>query len=288
MKENLEQKKMRAASFTVYTNVFLIAVKLTASILTGSLALVATFVDSFFDFLSSSITYLGVRKAGTPADIDHLYGHYKYENISSLAQTTLITITALLIINEAVRRFLHPIELHATVVGIAAILATIATDILLSRYLSRKSQEYGSDALEASALNYKTDVWHNSAVLIGLVAVEFGFQMADPVAAVVVALVMAYAALKMGAKAFGVLTDASPSQKVLADIVRVIHSFPEVKSFHKMRARYSGRKIFVEFHLQMEKEMPLEKAHALAHKVKEKIMRVVKDIEEVTIHLEPK
>lgn len=283
-----KEKKLTAASYIIYTNIFLILLKLLVSFLTGSLALLSVFADSFFDFIGSILAYFGIRKASQPADESHLYGHAKFENIASLAQTFLISIVAVLIVIEAIKRIFNPIPLTETFFGILAMIINIFVDFLLSSYLIKKSVETRSQALAASAVNYRMDLFQNSAVLAGLFFASFGFYLADPLLAIFVALLMFRASFKIGKESVSALSDGSPSKKILDKIEKTIVSFKGVKSFHKLRARYFGRDIHVDVHIQLDPMLSLKKAHSISHSLKKEILKKVPEVGEVNIHFEPK
>lgn len=280
-------KKLRAASFSIGVNTFLIAMKFGVAIVTNSLAILAELAHSVFDMLASILAYLGIRKAEEPADSSHLYGHGKFENLSSFAQTVLIVITSVLIISEAVQRVFSPKRMEAPEIGVIVMLVTIGVDYFLSRYLHRTSREYGSSALEADAYHFTTDLWGAMAVIVGLFFVFLGFPVFDALAAIVVAVLMLWISYKLGKKSIHVLMDKSPPESVVERIGQVVSSTPGVRKFHKLKARQIGNKILVELHIQVSPKMTIKKAHSVAHNVKKRIMSEMPDVKDVTIHVEP-
>lgn len=159
-------KKLRAASFSIIVNAFLISMKAVVALITGSLAILAELAHSFFDIIASIFAYVGIKKAIEPADGSHLYGHEKFENLSSFAQTILIVVTSVLIVYEAINRIIVPKKLEATEIGLVVMLVIIGIDYFLSRYLHKSSKQYGSSALEADAYHFTTDLWGALAVII--------------------------------------------------------------------------------------------------------------------------
>jgi cation diffusion facilitator family transporter len=279
--------KLRAASFSVGVNLFLIILKLVVAILTGSLAVLAELLHSGFDLLASVFAYIGIRKADEPADGTHHYGHEKFENLSSLAQTVLIVITSMLVIYEAASRISNPAEINSSELGVLVMLITIFVDYRLSKFLHKASRDHGSAALEADAYHFTTDLWGALAVIVGLIFVSLGYPIFDSLAAIVVALLMLNISYHLGAKALHVLLDKSPPAEVVGKIEGVIRSTPRVKSFHKLRARLAGSKILIEVHIQVSSEMTVKESHDLSHDVKEKLMKEISSIKEATIHVEP-
>ncbi|MBI5228514.1 cation transporter [Candidatus Micrarchaeota archaeon] len=280
-------KKLHAASFSIGASLFLITIKLAATVVTGSLALLAELLHSVFDLLASILAYLGIRKAEQPADKTHLYGHEKFENLSSLAQTLLIVATSVLIIYEALNRINAPTKIEVPELGLFVMAVTLTIDYFVSRYLHSASSKYGSSALEADAYHFTTDLWGALAVIAGLAFVYLGYPVFDSLAAIAVALLMLWISYALGKKAFHVLMDWSPADSTVEQIERIVSSTPGVKHFHKLRARQAGNKLLVELHIKVSPRITLRKGHRIAHNVKKKLMRGMSNIKDVTIHVEP-
>ena len=281
-----EHANVKATKVVVAANLTLIATKLAVALLTGSLGVIAVLVDSLFDLAGSAIAYLGVKKGSEPADLDHHFGYRKYESLSSLAQLFLIGITAVLIINEGTGRLMSPKPLQITQVDLTLMLFTVAVDIALVIYL-RRNADHRSHAIQATIGNYSSDIMQNSLVFLGLAAVGAGFYIADPIAALIVAVLMLRVVWKVGAGVFHELTDASPPKGKLEDYERAVLSVAGVKSFHRFRARSVSGHVLVDMHLQLDPKMTLEKSHALGHKVKERLMGRFPEISDALIHIEP-
>jgi len=268
-------------------NAFLIIMKAVVAIITGSIAILAELAHSLFDMLASIFAYVGIKKAEEPADKTHLYGHEKFENLSSFAQTILIVVTSMLIIYEALNRIGVPKKLEATELGLIVMFITIVIDYFLSRYLHGKSKEYGSTALEADAYHFTTDLWGALSVIIGLGFVFLGFQIFDAIAAMVVAIIMLWISYGLGKRSINVLMDGSPSYEVIERISRIIASTHGVFGFHNLKARYAGKKIFLDFNIHVAPKITARKAHEIAHKVEKRLIKEIPNIKQVTIHIEP-
>ncbi len=282
-----KSKKLRAASMSIGVNLFLIVIKLAVAIITGSLAIFAELAHSFFDMIASIFAYTGIKKAEEPADSSHHYGHEKFENLSSLAQTILIVITSVIIIYEALDRIRSPKPIEATELGLIAMVATIGVDYFVSKYLHKASEEHGSSALEADAYHFTTDMLGAIAVIVGLVFVMAGFTMFDSFAAIFVALLMLWISYRLGRKSINALMDVSPQDAVMKQIGAIISSTPGVENFHKLKARYVGKKILVDVHVQVSCNITVQEGHDISHDVKERLIAEFPDIKEVTIHIEP-
>ncbi len=282
-----KHEKIGAVHWVVAANAFLISMKLAVALMTGSIAVIATLVDSVFDLIGTGLAYFGVKKAAEPADVEHLYGHGKMESLSGFAQVMLIGATALFLIFEAIKRFFAPIPLEVTAFDVAAIGINIVIDVAMSAFLKRKTKETQSIALEASAANYASDVLQNSAVLAGLFLAQAGLLWADPIAAILISLLMLRVVYSAGRKAAGELLDISPTQPVMKKIMQAILSVKGVKSFHHLRARMVEGKALVDVHLQLFPKMTLKKAHNVSHQVRSAVLRRVPQAKDVFVHTEP-
>ncbi len=280
------KSNIAATKFVVTANLFLIAVKLVVVLLTGSIAALAVLVDSLFDLAGSLLAYFGVKKGSEPPDADHLYGHRKYETVSSIAQLILIALTALFIIGEALHRLASPVALQITLADLGIMALTVLVDVGIVSYLKKKADN-ASPAIQASIGNYSSDIMQNSLVLVGLVATGSGFAAADPVAALVVAVLMLRVVYGVGRGAFGELTDAGPPKKQLEEYARAIMAVKGVRSFHKMRARTMAGEVRLDFHVHLDPKMPLYRSHAISEKVKQELFRKFPEVKEVLVHAEP-
>jgi len=284
--ENKGGGNLQSTKVIVAANIFLILAKLTVTMLTGSIAALAVLVDSLFDLAGSLFTYYGVRKSEEPADEDHLYGHKKYESITSLVQLSLIAITALFLINEAASRLQHPVVLEITFADIGIMLFAVLVDIGIVTYL-KKNARMSSPAMQASMGNYSSDILQNSLVLVSLFATGSGYYFADPLAALVVALLMLRVVYNVGKGAIGELTDAGPSKERLDGYSQAILAVKGVKSFHKLRARLVAGETHLDLHVHLDRKMQLEKAHGICTTLKHTLMEKFPEIKEVLVHPEP-
>jgi len=269
--------------------VFLLAVKLAAGIITGSLGIIAEFIHSFFDLLASVLAYLGIMKAAQPADKTHHYGHDRFENISSLLQSLLITLTSFIIIYEAYRKMTGGVHvIKESALGISVMGITLVLDIYIARYLHKKSDETGSPALEADAYHFTTDILSTIAVMVGLAAASFGYPIADVLSAIFVALIMLYISMRLGKDAVFVMLDRAPDGEIIGQVSGIISKYPKVSGYHSLRARTAGNKAFIDVCVHLDESLSLEAAHKIAHELEKKIIAECHDVKEVVIHLEPK
>jgi cation diffusion facilitator family transporter len=164
---------------------------------------------------------------------------------------------------------------------------TVIVDIMVSRYLHKASAEHGSSALEADAYHFTTDLWGAVAVIIGLAFVSLGFPVFDAIAAIAVAALMLWISYKLGKKSINILLDKSPPDAIMERISSVISTVAGVKSFHKLRARQAGNKIFVDVDIHVSPSISIRKGHDIAHEVRKRLEKEIPNIKHVSIHVEP-
>ena len=278
--------KRRIALTSVIAAVFLTGFKLIIGFLTGSLGILSEALHSGLDLVAALITFLAVRIADQPADEDHNYGHGKIENYSALVETILLLITCFWIIYEAIKRLVTgKVEIEVTIWSFIVIITSIIVDISRSRALMKVAKKYNSQALEADALHFSTDIWSSSVVLIGLVGVSFNFHFADPIAALIVALIVLGVSYRLGKRSFDALIDRAPAG-MAEDIKKIIAGIKEVKTFHDLKVRESGPYKFVDLNIHVESDLSISEAHNISHIVEEAIKNKIPNIQ-VTIHIEP-
>ena len=278
--------KNRIALTSVIAAVFLTSFKLVVGLLTGSLGILSEALHSGLDLIAAIITLFAVKFADLPADNEHNYGHGKIENLSALIETFLLLVTCFWIIYESVNRLInkHPIEVNAF--SFIVIITSIIIDFSRSRALYRVARKYNSQALEADALHFSTDIWSSFVVLIGLIAYSlFDFVYADSIAAMAVALIVLSVSYRLGRRAFDVLLDRAPS-KIVDLINQVINKIPGVIKYHDLRVREGGSYKFVELNIHVNKGLSIEEAHSISENVEYEITKKIPHCK-VTVHIEP-
>jgi cation diffusion facilitator family transporter len=286
--------KRSAALGSLLAAVGLTTMKIVVGVLTGSLGILAEAAHSGLDLVAAAMTYIAVRISGKPADRTHLYGHGKVENLSALLETLLLFITCGWIIYEATHRlFFHKVEVEVTVWSFAVMATSIVIDISRSRVLSRIAKKYNSQALEADALHFETDVWSSAVVIVGLAFVKLGewapslgwLRNADAVAALGVSALVIWVCWRLGTRTVDALVDSAPAgleERILAAVSAV----PGVQNCHNIRARYSGPRLFIDLHVLVDGRQTLFEAHALTETIEGVIQQIVPDAD-VTVHPEP-
>lgn len=289
-----EHEKNTAALSSVAAAVFLTTIKLVVGLLSGSLGILAEAAHSAWDLLAALVTCIAVWISGKPADRKHLYGHGKVENLSALIETILLLVTCIWIIHEAYDRLVvRQVHIDASVWTFAVMGISIAVDIGRSRMLYRVARKHNSQALEADALHFSTDIWSSAVVLFGLLGVkvadwfpELAFlQRADAAAALGVAILVVYVSMKLGLRTVEGLLDAAPAG--MAEKVKdMVESMSEVKDCHAVRARTSGPQLFIDVHVSLDGNMPLRKVHQVMDQIEERVQQNIPNAD-VTVHPEP-
>ncbi len=281
--------KTRAAGLSILSNAILIALKIVAGAITGSIAIITEAVHSSIDLLASVIAYFSVRKADEPADADHPYGHAKIENLSAAIEGMLILVGAGIIIFEATRRLVDTPAVESLGVGIAVIGFSAVANLVVSTYLYRRADATESPALEGDAAHLRTDAATSTGVLIALVLVEVtGVEILDPVVALVVAVAIVGAGVRILSRSSRVLVDEALPDEELAAVREAIEAQapPELAGFHKLRARRAGSRRYVDLHAQFVEGTTLSRAHEISHELQGAIRGRLRDAD-VLIHLEP-
>ena len=284
LSESNEKKNVALSS--VFAAILLTLTKLIVGLLTGSLGILSEAMHSGLDLIAAMMTYFAVKFADKPADEDHHYGHGKIENLSALGETVLLLITCIWIIYEAVSRLITGrTEIEVNFWSFAVMTLSILVDFSRSRMLARVAKKYKSQALEADALHFSTDILSSSVVIVGLIGSALHFPIADPIAALFVAGIVVWISFKLGKKAIDILLDKSPVN-LKAQIMEIVNTIPEVLVVHDIRLRTSGSMTFVELNIHVAVDLNISQAHQVSHHVEQKIMEKF-DKCEVHVHAEP-
>ncbi len=279
-----EKSKVAARSFLAA--IFLTSFKLIVGFTTGSLGIISEGVHSFFDLLAAGMTLIAVRYSDKPADYNHHYGHGKIENLSALIETLLLLITCGWIVYEAVHRLsTGKLDIEINFWSFFVIVTSIAIDFIRSRALSKAAKKFNSQALEADALHFSSDILSSFVVLVGLAAYTFNFRAADSISSIIVAFVVVVVSYRLGKRAINVLLDAAP-RGINEKVKKIIQDMKIVHDVHDIKIRNSGPDIFIEMNIHLEGDTLLQDAHKIASAIEEEIQSKVKN-SIVHIHMEP-
>jgi cation diffusion facilitator family transporter len=292
--QSAEREKRLAALSSVVAAVGLTTFKIIVGLMTGSLGILSEAAHSGLDLVAALVTYFSVRVSDKPADERHRYGHGKVENFSALIETLLLLLTCVWIIYEAVRRlFFEEVEVEISIWAFLVMGVSIVIDFTRSRMLSRTAKKHNSQALEADALHFSTDIWSSSVVNVGLIGVKLSeissdlefLAKADAVAALGVAIIVIVVSLQLGKRSVGALLDSAPDG-LAVKIEQRVEAVPGVVECHQVRIRTGGPQTFVDAHVVMDGRQTLEQVHALSNTIEEAIREIIPGAD-VTVHAEP-
>jgi len=292
--EAAQKEKRSVALISVFAAVGLTVFKLIVGLLTNSLGILAEAAHSGLDLVAAAMTYFAIRVSDKPADEHHNFGHGKVENLSALFETLLLLLTSAWIIYEAINRlFFNPAQVEASLWSFIVMGSSIVIDINRSRMLSKAARKYNSQALEADALHFSTDIWSSSVVIVGLIGVSLSkflpnlewMHLADSVAALVVAVIVIYVSVELGWRTVKALVDSAPGG-MAKKVEQAAKSIPDVIDAHAIRIRPSGPRWFIDLHVTMDGAIHLSRAHAGTEQIEQAVRKVVPGAD-VIVHMEP-
>jgi cation diffusion facilitator family transporter len=287
------REKRRAALLSVGSAVLLVSLKAFLVIRTGSLGVLSEALHSGLDLLAAVITFLSVRVSDEPADERHPYGHGKFENFSAFVETALLLITALYIIYEAFDRlFFHSVHIQPSITAILVLLVALTIDMTRARALKNVARKYSSDALEADALHFSTDVWSTIVVISGVGLVWAGetwnlpwLAYADALAGLAVAAIILWVGSQLGRRTLDALLDVAP-KGLQQEIAMAVARMDGVLDVDRVRVRRAGNRHFVDATVSVARTASLEQVHALSDAIEKRIGEIVPS--DVMVHAEPR
>jgi cation diffusion facilitator family transporter len=289
-----EQEKLSAALNSVLAALLLSGLKLVVGWWSGSLGILAEAAHSGLDLVAALVTLVAVHASSKPADQGHAYGHGKVENLSALLETLLLLVTCIWIISEAIERLgAKQVTVDASIWAFAVMAISIVVDVSRSRMLYRAAKKYRSQALEADALHFSTDIWSSAVVIVGLLGVRVAgrypglafLEKADALAAMGVALIVVVVSLRLGLRTIEGLMDTAPvgvAEKIKAEV----ETINTVADCHAVRVRQSGPHYFVDLHVTLDGGQTLHAAHELTERVEQAVQTILPGAD-VTVHPEP-
>lgn len=287
------REKKRAALLSVGSATLLVSLKAFLVVKTGSLGVLSEALHSGLDLVAAIITFLSVRLSARPADETHPYGHGKFENFSAFVETGLLALTALYIIYEAFDRlFFRAVHIRPSIAAMVVLLVALSIDMTRARALGHVARKYSSEALEADALHFSTDVWSTMVVIAGIGLVWAGetwslpwLVYADALAGLAVAAVILWVGSQLGRRTLDALLDAAP-KGLQPEIVRALERMNGVLYVERVRVRRAGNRYFVDATVSAARTASLEQVHALSDAIEKRIGEIVPA--DVMVHVEPR
>ena len=287
----LNNKKIFAAKFSIISNSFLVAGKVFVGIITFSVSIIAEAIHSGIDLIAAIIANYSVKKSAQPADEAHKFGHGKIENISALIEGALIFFAAYLILHEVYDKVLHGVHLEKLGIGIVIMLVSSISNYTISNYLFKVAKETDSAALGADAWHLRTDVYTSVGVFTALLLIHFikvpYIEYLDPLIAAITAILIIRAGWEISREAVLNLADMKLPSEEEELIKKAIEENPEkFLEFHNLRTRKAGPYKYIDLHLVVSKELHVDKAHKLTHHLMADIKNKLPNTD-IMIHLEP-
>ncbi len=284
----LNREKASIARLSVLSNLILVILKLATGLAIGSVSVISEAIHSGIDLIAAVIAYISVRKSSEPPDVEHAFGHGKFENISGAIEAILIFIAALFIIQQAYDKIVHGVILEDVNIGILVMLISTIVNFFVSKKLFQTAKKTDSIALNADAWHLRTDVLTSLGIFAGLLAIKLtGITILDPIMAVIVALFILRAAFDLIVRSVRDLMDITLPPEEEKEIRHVIEKHSdEYLDYHDLRTRKAGSDRFVDFHLVVPKKLNVESAHALADRIEGDIMEKYPRTS-VIVHIEP-
>ncbi|MFX1482563.1 MAG: cation diffusion facilitator family transporter [Promethearchaeota archaeon] len=275
----------QAAALSVVAAALLTLIKLITGIITNSIGIISEALHSGLDLLAAGITLLAVRRASRAPDIEHQYGHGKIENFAALAETFILWATSGWIIYEALRRIMFQEYAEATFWGIVVMVTSIVVDYERSQMLYKNARKHNSQALEADALHFRTDMLSSVVVLIGLSFVWAGVPIGDPFGAIGVSFVILFVSFNLAKRAYNALVDHAP-EGVSEKISELCSQIPGVVECRRVRVRGSGPDLFVDVVVETDETVSLADAHVIADSIESSLSSFAPRVD-VIVHIEP-
>lgn len=276
-----------AAQASVAVASLLIAAKLAAWLITDSVSLLSTLIDSLLDVGASLVNLIAIRHALEPADEEHRFGHGKAEALAGLAQAAFVAGSAAFLLVQAGERLLRPRPLANIDIGIAVMVFSIVVTlalVLFQKYVARRTS---SIAISADSLHYETDVLANAGVIVSLVLVSrFGLTAADPLVAVAIVVYIFWGAWGIGSRSLHILMDRELPDTDRDKIRAIAHTHAAVRGVHDLKTRSSGSHVFIQLHLELDGDMKLNDVHIVSEDVMKRIMAEYPNAE-VIVHEDP-
>jgi cation diffusion facilitator family transporter len=288
------KEKQSVALSSLLAAALLTTLKVIVGLLTGSLGILSEAAHSGLDLVAAAVTLFSVRVSDKPADPQHPFGHGKVEHLSAFIETALLLLTCAWIIVEAVRRlFFREVHVEPSLWAFAVMFISITVDTFRSRALFRVARKFNSQALEADALHFSTDVYSSSVVILGLVLVYIAEQQhipwlrdADPVAALVVAGIIVYISLRLGKRTVDALVDAAPAG-ASTQIAEAVSLVPGVLQHDRIRVRQSGEHLFIDLGVTLQSNIPFEHARSVVEAVEARVQGLF-PAADVVVHAVPR
>lgn len=279
------QKIRRVLIYILLLNWGVSVAKLIYSGVIRSVSMKADGFHSFSDGASNIIGLIGIWVASRPIDQNHPYGHKKYETLTSVAISALLFFVCFNVIREGIARFIDPVIPEVNLNAFLVMIVTMAVNIFVMVYENKKGKELKSDVLISDALHTRSDILTSASVIITLMAIKLGIPVVDPIASLLIAIFIGYAAVQILRESARVLSDGAAIP--IREIERVVLAIKGVKECHRIRSRGRADDIHIDLHILVDWKMDVHRAHHLSYAIENKIKRDFRGVTDVVVHMEP-
>ncbi len=276
---------IRVQVIVLVLNLLVAMAKIIYGTITGSISMEADGFHSLMDGAGTLVGMLGIYMASRPPDESHPYGHGKLEQMAALIIAGLLLITGFEVAEGAINRFLEQTSPQVTQLSFAIMLATMAINLAVTTYEHRKGKELNSEILVADSLHTRSDIFVSLGVIVSLIAVSAGYFVIDVIGGIIIALLIVRAGYKIVKHTSNSLIDASILDT--DSLCQLALEIGGVEDCHNIRTRGTADMIYVDLHIKVEKDMHINMAHDIAHKVEDHIKTQVEGVRDVVVHLEP-
>lgn len=292
--ESMRSEKRGVAGNSVLAAIAITALKIIVGLTTGSLGILSEAAHSGLDLVAAIVTFFSVRVSDKPADFDHQYGHGKVENFSAFIETGLLLLTCVWIVYEAIKRlFFHHVEIEPSIAAFLVMFFSMIVDFWRSRALGRIAAKYDSQALEADALHFSTDIWSSAVVVLGLLLVMLGrrngigwLRDADPIAALAVATIVIYVSSRLARKTIDALLDAAPAG-ARKQIIAALSDVDGLLEIDRVRIRRAGNRYFADLSIGLDRNVTFQRSEQVVDAVTSAVHDVLPDAD-VMVHSVPR
>ena len=281
-------KKWTSLRFSLILATILAISKLIIGILINSLAILSSSIDNFMDIVNSFFNLMALKKSEEPPDINHRYGHTKFEPLAAYTQSLVLIAISIYIFYQAILKIYHHDIVKDVNIGLTIMLISIITTFILTYYLDKQAKKHHSNLIKAESLHYKTDLYTNCGIIISLIVIKlWSLYILDSIISMLISIYIFYEAIKLTFESGRELTDTEVSNELRNDIDNIISQYNKsVVNYHNLRTRKAGNKVFIDMHVTLCNNPTLEEAHTIVDKIEESIKENYKNID-VIIHIEP-
>ncbi len=281
------EKWIKYASYaSVSVAAILIILKSLAWFQTNSISILAALTDSVMDILASIVNLFAIRYALKPADNDHRFGHGKAESLAGLGQSLFIAGSAIYLLYNSVLRFSNPQEIHSEPIGMLVAAISFVLTLALLLFQRKVVKQTGSQAIQSDALHYFSDLMASVAIFASLLFSSFSIEWVDPIVGIAIGLYILHSAWEIAETSIDILLDRELSDDIHEQILSIAKNYPDVRGVHALKTRKSGIKYFIQFHIEIDGDLPLKDAHKVSDDLENEIEASF-DSAEVIIHQDP-